>query len=159
MSVRKGAAAGGGEEEPKKRRLYFKCPACGRRYVLTRCFCDCGRWLPVETYATDGEAEIDGEVNIEDPNYTPCCPRCGERCARCRGFGVVKSYGPDKGGKFFGGAACSYRKNDARCACCQNLVRGKIRCREPYSPGGVSPAGEPFERGETIRGGRAGNRG
>jgi hypothetical protein len=123
-NVRGGKPAAAREEE-KPTRQYLKCPGCGKKYPLSRRYCDCGAELPMEPVFTKSMEGLGREVNIDDPAYDPRCPACGEGCKKCFSFGQRKAF-MDGSGKPFGGEGCYYRKDSPLCGCCMRVIRGQI---------------------------------
>lgn len=132
-----------GDGEAVRNYQFYACPACGKTFPLSRHFCDCGARLAGPVHFAETDPGLGRKVNLDDPNLTPCCTRCGETCEPCFGFGKGKAR-VGKNGKFFGGKECGWRNSGVRCRCCQKVIRGEFTAAEPYRREGISrDAGAP----------------
>lgn len=102
-----------------RERVYYICPACGKRYTLKRRYCDCHTKLDTfKVYATDDQDAVIGEdVNVEFLDFT--CADCEMGCKRCYSFSA-----PRRNHRGFGGEDCYARQDSLRCSCCQAIQRG-----------------------------------
>jgi hypothetical protein len=106
------------EGRTNARRSYFVwvCPNCGKTVHISRSYCDCHADIAqAKARITEKAPEVD-KCNFETAGLT--CNDCPEPCNWCFSFGVNKTNNTG-----FGGADCRYRKNDARCYCCQAQVK------------------------------------
>jgi ribosomal protein S27E len=98
-------------------RYYRKCPACGKRYTVSRRYCDCRRKLddPMVYETNDESAGIAGGVNVEFAEVN--CHECGAGCAFCPSFSTLK-----RNPRGFGGWDCIRKQDAIRCTCCQAFI-------------------------------------
>jgi hypothetical protein len=92
------------------------CPNCGKTVHTSRMYCNCHANLrQAKVRITEEPPEID-RCNFEAVGLT--CADCPETCDWCASFGV-----DHENSQGFGGIDCLYRKNNARCHCCQEQVK------------------------------------
>lgn len=111
-------------EEAKKLNSVWICSKCGKTVHIGRRFCVCHNFLSgSKVLMSENSPEIDN-CNFETDRVT--CNDCPEICDWCASFGKIKTN--ELG---FGGLDCRYRKQDARCFCCQAQVKLGLRiCNE-----------------------------
>jgi hypothetical protein len=96
------------------------CPNCGKTIHTSRMYCDCHANLRQAKMRITGEPPEIDRCNFETAGLT--CADCPETCDWCASYGFdhTNSQG-------FGGKDCMYRRNTARCHCCQTQVKLAVK--------------------------------